>query len=203
MCPYQRLAPCLTTDRPWLGVGMVRQPLPYDSFLRYTPVVYPGASPRSLLTVRRVRRPAFPLQYRHGYAADFRRGLLTGPVHRRRSRPSLHSDVRCIPAHIHQIGAGSGLEGVRPLVPALVHLPVLLAGPEPSGSADSSRRCQGCSRPPLRPQGQAALSFSRPLRRSAGGVLSSPHGPTAPRGARPAANRLPLTRAPRERRSKC
>ena len=47
MCPYQRLAPCLTTDRPWLGVGMVRQPLPYDSFLRYTPVVYPGASPRS------------------------------------------------------------------------------------------------------------------------------------------------------------
>jgi hypothetical protein len=47
MCPYQRLAPCLATDRPWLGVGMVRQPLPYDSFLRYTPVVYPGASPRS------------------------------------------------------------------------------------------------------------------------------------------------------------
>src|SRR6266851_4880376 len=47
MCPYQRLAPCLTTDRPWLGVGMVRQPLPYDSFLRYTSVVYPGASPRS------------------------------------------------------------------------------------------------------------------------------------------------------------
>src|SRR6266568_9546921 len=47
MCPYQRLAPCLATDRPWLGVGMVRQPLPHDSFLRYNPVVYPGASPRS------------------------------------------------------------------------------------------------------------------------------------------------------------
>src|SRR5712691_3353144 len=47
MCPYQRLAPCLATDRPWLGVGMVRQPLPHDSFLRYTSVVYPGASPRS------------------------------------------------------------------------------------------------------------------------------------------------------------
>src|SRR5207249_374673 len=47
MCPYQRLAPCLATDRPWLGVGMVRQPLPHDSFLRYTPVVYPGASPSS------------------------------------------------------------------------------------------------------------------------------------------------------------
>src|SRR6266702_4509704 len=44
MCPYQRLALCLATDRPWLGVGMVRPPLPHDSFLRYTPVVYPGAS---------------------------------------------------------------------------------------------------------------------------------------------------------------
>jgi len=36
-----------------------------------------------------------------------------------RSRPSrTHPGVRCDPAHIHQVGAGSGLEGVRPLVPA-------------------------------------------------------------------------------------
>ncbi len=83
MCPYQRLAPCLTTDRPWLGVGMVRQPLPHDSFLRYTPVVYPGASPRSLMTVRRVRCPAFPLQHRHGYAADLSHGLRADQAHRR------------------------------------------------------------------------------------------------------------------------
>ncbi len=92
-------------------------------------------------------------------------------------------DVRCDPAHIHQVGAGYGLEGVRPLVPTLVHLPALLAGPEPSGSADSLRRYQGGSRPSLRPQGQAAHSFSRPLRQPTGGVLSSPHGQTAPRGA--------------------
>ncbi len=84
---------------------------------------------------------------------------------------------------------GSGLAGVRPLVPALVHLPVSLAGPGPSGSTDPPRRCQGCSRPPLHLQGQAALSFNEPLRRLAGGVLSSPHGHTAPRGARQASSR--------------
>src|SRR2546421_4994371 len=43
---------------------------------------------------------------------------------------------------------------------------------------------RAASRPPLRLQVQTALSFSEPLRRSAGGVLSSPHGQTAPRGAR-------------------
>ena len=47
---------------------------------------------------------------------------------------------------------------------SLVHLPVLLAGPRSSGSADPSRRCQGCSHPPLRSQGQAALSFTGLLR---------------------------------------
>ena len=51
------------------------------------------------------------------------------------------------------------LEGVQPLVPHR-HLSVLLAGPGPSGSADPSRRCQGCSRPPPRLQDQAALSFA-------------------------------------------
>jgi hypothetical protein len=58
----------------------------------------------------------------------------------------------------------------------LVHLPILLDGPGPSGSADPFRRCQGCSHPPLRLQERAALSFNEPLRRSTGGVLSSPHG---------------------------
>ena len=55
--------------------------------------------------------------------------------------------MHCGPAHIHQIEAGSGIEGVRPLVPAYVHLPVLLAGPGPSGSTDPSRRCRGCLPP--------------------------------------------------------
>src|SRR5665647_640078 len=38
------------------------------------------------------------------------------------------------------------LRSVRTLVP-LVHLPVLLAGPGPSGSTDPSRRCRGCLPP--------------------------------------------------------
>src|SRR6266511_3724330 len=146
-----------------------------------------GPFPRSPLTDRRVRRPAFPLQHRHRYAAGLPHDLPTVPVQRLRSRP--RTGVRCGPAHIHQVGAGSGLEGVQPLVSALVHLPVLLAGPGPSGSTDPSRRCRGCSHPPLRLQGRAAPSFSEPLRRLEGGVLSSPHGQTAPRGAPPASNR--------------
>src|SRR6266540_7197043 len=57
---------------------------------------------------------------------------------------------------------GQSLEGVRPLVHVVLHLPALLAEPEPSGSADPSRRCRGCSHPPLRFQDQAAPSSYRP-----------------------------------------
>lgn len=53
---------------------------------------------------------------------------------------------RC-PAHIRQVGAGGFvLRGVQPLVPR-VHLPISLVGPDPSGSAGSSRRCRGCLPP--------------------------------------------------------
>jgi len=38
--------------------------------------------------------------------------------------------------------------------------PSRLAGPGPSGNTRPSRRCQGCSRPPLCLQDQAALSFT-------------------------------------------
>ena len=37
---------------------------------------------------------------------------------------------------------------------------VSLAGPAPSGSTGTSRRCQGCSRPPRRLPDQTALSFN-------------------------------------------
>ena len=46
-----------------------------------------------------------------------------------------------------RFGAGSSLEGVRPLVSAHVHLPVLLAEPGPSGSAEPSRRSRSCFPP--------------------------------------------------------
>ena len=68
----------------------------------------------------------------------------------------------------------STLEGVPPLVPAFVHLSVSLAGPGPSGGADPSRRCQGCSHPTPRLQDQAALSFNGLLRQPERWVLS-PH----------------------------
>jgi hypothetical protein len=90
--------------------------------------------------------------------------------------------VRCSPTRVRQIWGRYNSCGALALVP-LVHLPVSLAGPGSSGSADPSRRCQGCSHPPLRSQGQAALSFIGPLRRTGDGVLSSPSGDVAPRGA--------------------
>ena len=81
------------------------------------------------------------------------------------------SQRTAIPA-IHQISSRSNaLEGVPPLVPSYVHLSVLLAGPELSGSASSSRRCGGCSRPSSRLRGQAASSFSGLLRQATGGAL--------------------------------
>ena len=82
----------------------------------------------------------------------------------------MSSSVHCCPAHIHQVGAGSRLRGFNHWFLDL-HLPVLLAGPGPSGSADPSRRCRGCSHPTLRLQGQAAPSFSGLLRQAAGGLL--------------------------------
>ena len=128
-------------------------------------------------TVRRVRCPTMPLQHRHDYAAGLHRGLPAGDINRQGSSPHRRADVRCYPALIRQVGAGGRvLRGVLTLVPH-VHLPVSLAGPRPSGSADPSRLRRGCLPPgPSVPTGQAAPSFSGPLRRAEGGVLSSPHG---------------------------
>ena len=43
-----------------------------------------------------------------------------------------------------------------------VRLCIMLAGPAPSGSTRTSRRCQGCSHPPQRLLVQAALGFTYP-----------------------------------------
>ena len=142
----------------------------------------PGRFPRSPHTGRRGRCPTLPLRYRHEYAAALPRSLPTGDFNRPGSRPP-SADVHRTPAHIHQIGAGVSLERRYTLVPH-VHLPVSLDGPGSSGSTDPSRRCQGCSHPPRRLPGRAALSFSGLLRQTGDGVLSPPFGNAAPRGAR-------------------
>ncbi len=115
-------------------------------------------------TLRRGRRPAMPLQPRHGYAADFHRGLPTGDITQPKSSPPDRSQVgaRCKPAQIHQVSSWRLLlRGFQPLVPH-VRLSVSLAGPGPSGSTGPSRRCQGCFHPPWRSPDQAALNFAQP-----------------------------------------
>ena len=140
-------------------------------------------------TVRRGRRPAMPLQHRHGYAAGLHRGLPTGDITRPGSSPTGHAvghadRVRAaIQPRSARLELVALLRGVQPLVPH-VRLSVSLAGPRPSGGADPSRRCQGCFRSPPHPRNQAALSFTGPLRRTGHGVLSPPLGSGAPRGAR-------------------
>ena len=50
----------------------------------------------------------------------------------------------------------------------------MLAGPTPSGSADASRLCRGCSHPHRHLPAQAAPSFSGLLRQPTGAGLSPP-----------------------------
>ena len=65
-----------------------------------------------------------------GYAAGLPQSLPADINSRRRSRHShLRKRRHCRPAHVHQVGAGSALERVQPLVPAFVTPPVSLAGP--------------------------------------------------------------------------
>ena len=63
-----------------------------------------------------------------------------------------------------------------------VLLSATLAGPAPSGGADTSRLCQGCSRPPRHHPDQAALSFTALLRQDGGEGHSPPLEQTAPHG---------------------
>ena len=105
-------------------------------------------------TVRRGRRPAMPLQHRHGYAADLHRGLPVGDITRPRSSPHsrgvrVRAAMRPRSTRFEPLGL---LRSVQPLVPR-VRLSVLLAGPGPSGSTGPSRRCQGCCPPSPSSQG--------------------------------------------------
>jgi len=144
----------------------------------------PALSPRSPPPGRRVRRPApaLPRQPRHGYAAALPPGLLTG--HYQPATESLAAIVArraCTAARPRsaRFGAGTSRTARQRWFLAStcsLHLLVLLAGPGPSGSASPSRRCQGCSHPPVRLHDQAALSAAGLLRQASGGALPSPPG---------------------------
>jgi len=69
--------------------------------------------------------------------------------------------VRCDPAHIHQVGAGVTLEGVRPLVHFRCAFPSRWTSTGPSGGADPPRRRRSCSRHPPRFRDQAAPELHR------------------------------------------
>ena len=142
-----------------------------------------GRFPRSPPLGRPVRRPALPRQHRHEYAAGFPRGLPADTMTSTSESPPNPGGAHCIPAHIRQVGAGGTVTGLQTLVPR-VHLPVSLAGPVPSDSAGTSRRCQGCSHPPACLRAWTALSFPALLRQHGNGVLSPPSDSMAPRGAR-------------------
>ena len=98
-------------------------------------------------------------------------------------RPRIRIGVRCCPAHIHLVGAVSRFKGVQPLVHLRYTFPSCL--PDPGRLAVQTRPVvvRAASHPHLLIQGQAALSFTGLLRQAGGGVLPSPPGYMAPRGA--------------------
>jgi hypothetical protein len=147
-----------------------------------------GGQPRTVPTFTRSRSTREMPSYAPAASPQVRRRLSPWPPRRPIhsgygvARPVSTAGVHGIPTQIRQVRVGSTLTELHALVP-LVHLLVLLAGPAPSGSARTSRRCQDCSRPPRRLPDQAVLSFAGLLRQPSGQGLSPQLGTLAPRGA--------------------
>ena len=91
--------------------------------------------------------------------------------------------VHCIPAHIRQIGAGSTITEVPPLVHSRYTFP--LRSPDPDHLAVLARPgfVRAASHPPQHLPGQAALNFTQPLRRPGDRGLSPPFANATPHGA--------------------
>jgi hypothetical protein len=89
-----------------------------------------------------------------------------------RSRQPPRTSVRCVTAHIRQVGAAASLKGVQPLVRSRYTFPSRL--PDPGRLAVPARPVVVGAAPArtLRFQSQAAPSFNDPLRRAAVGSLS-------------------------------
>jgi hypothetical protein len=163
-------SPCGRLSRPRTTTGPPPRPVPSADDVPALPACWPHtarAAPAGShvhrKADRRVRRPALPLRHRHGYAAGIHHGLPAGVHMPAREFPATRRQrVRTAPSLYPPDLSWWAVKGRQALVP-LVHLPVLLAGPAPSGSTSTSRHRQGCSRPPRRLPDQAALSFTRPL----------------------------------------
>src|SRR5829696_6068948 len=99
-----------------------------------------------------------------------------------RSRHPTGDGAHCVSAHIRQVGADASLKGVRPLVRSRCTFPSRL--PNPGRLAVPARPVVVGAAPTrtLRFQGQAAPSFTDPLRRAAVGYLT-PLDQSTPRGA--------------------
>src|SRR3954462_5236015 len=82
--------------------------------------------------------------------------------------------LRTAPGHIRQIAAGRYLRDVITRVPRVL-LPIPLAGPGPSGSADPSRLCQGCSHPHPAPSGAGCPQLHRPATTGSAVAVSHLH----------------------------
>src|SRR3954470_4081340 len=82
--------------------------------------------------------------------------------------------MRTAPGHIRQIAAGRYLRDVIARVPRVL-LPITLAGPGPSGSADPFRLCQGCSHPRPAPSGASCPQLHRPATTGSAVAVSHLH----------------------------
>ena len=117
-----------------------------------------------------------PLQHRHDYAADLHRGLLSATCPTGEFPAQLRAGARCSAVLIHQVRAAGSLEGRS--IAGSSRTPFRRAGrtrtvwqcwPVPSLSELLSALTPVAGN-------WAALSFTNPLRRAGGGVLSPPQG---------------------------
>ncbi len=118
-------------------------------------------------TVRRVRRPAMPLQHRHGYAADLHRGLPAGDIAPAKEFPAPpRAGARCNPAPIRQVRAGGSLEEAFSRWFLTYTFPSCLPDPDHLAVLARPGVVRAAFHPHPRPRDQAAPSFTGPLRRA-------------------------------------
>ena len=176
---------------PGLGLLRLLRPIPQasaDDALSLPPEWFPGwGGTREMVPVFTVNRSTGEApSYAPATSPWLRRSLSPRPPDRRyQPVPEFPAEAGAhrSPAHIRQIWSWcSLLRGVQPLVPR-VHLPVLLAGPDPSGSAGPSRRCQGCLPPSPATPGSGCPHLRKA--RCDGPTVGpfTPPGYMAPRGA--------------------